>query len=111
MLGVNYMGRRRKEAAMLKEIASERINILLTRADTIYSSEPALAQRYGELARKIAMKARIRLPEQWRLRFCDRCKKFLYPGITTHVRIKSKNPSRVIYYCDICKEGKKIKMI
>ncbi|NHJ31395.1 MAG: ribonuclease P [Asgard group archaeon] len=99
----------RREKQTTKKIAQERIEILLTRADGIYSEEPELAQRYGDLARKIAMKARIRIPEKWRIRFCRKCKKFLYPGITTHVRIKSGISSRVVYYCDICKEGRKSK--
>ena len=97
------------EKQITKKIALERIEILLTRADGIYSEEPRLAQRYGDLARRIAMKARIRMPEKWRIRFCSNCKKFLYPGITTHVRIKSRTSSRVIYYCNICEKGKKVK--
>ncbi|MBK5113409.1 MAG: ribonuclease P [Candidatus Heimdallarchaeota archaeon] len=99
----------RREKHATKKIAQERIEILLTRADGIYSKEPELAQRYGDLARKIAMKARTRIPEKWRIRFCRKCKKFLYPGLTTHVRIKSGSSSRVVYYCDICKEGKRSK--
>jgi len=101
----------RREKQDTKKIAHERIEILLTRADGIYSDEPELAQRYGELARKIAMKARVRIPEKWRIRFCRKCKKYLYPGITTHVRIKSGRSSRVVYYCDICNEGRRAKPI
>ncbi|MBN1328710.1 MAG: ribonuclease P [Candidatus Heimdallarchaeota archaeon] len=105
------MNRRKNETRKLEQIATERITILLTRADAIYSNEPLLAQRYGDLARKIAMKARVPIPTQWQLRFCNKCKKFLYPGSTAHVRIKSGKPSRVVYYCDICKVGKKLKML
>ncbi|MCK5047357.1 MAG: ribonuclease P [Candidatus Heimdallarchaeota archaeon] len=99
----------RREKQATKKIAQERVEILLTLADGIYSEDPELAQRYGDLARKIVMKARIRMPEKWRIRFCRKCKKFLYPGITTHVRIKSGASSRVVYYCDICNVGKKSK--
>lgn len=101
----------RREKQATKKIAQERIEILLTLADGIYSEDPELGQRYGDLARKIVMKARIRMPEKWRIRFCRKCKKFLYPGITTHVRIKSSASSRVVYYCDICNVGKKSKQI
>jgi ribonuclease P protein subunit RPR2 len=92
--------KRRKEET--KAIAKERIAILLTRADRIYKHEPNLAQRYGELARKIAMKAQIRMPEKWRFRYCRNCKAFLYPGINCHIRLKATNPSRVVLYCEIC---------
>ncbi len=107
----DFLSHRKNETKKLEQIASERIILLLTRADAIYNQDPILAQRYGELARKIAMKARITIPEHWRLRFCNKCKKYLYPGLTAHVRIKSGKPSRVIYYCDLCNEGKKIKML
>jgi ribonuclease P protein subunit RPR2 len=102
---------KRNETRKIRQIALERIDILLTQADKIYSQEPVLAQRYGDLARKIAMKARIRMPEKWRMRFCHQCKKYLYPGITARTRIKSQKPSRVIYYCELCGKKARIKII
>ncbi len=103
--------RRRKDAAETKKIAVERIEILLTKADAIYSDDPSLAQQYGERARKIAMKAKIQIPRKWRSRFCRKCKKFLYPGINAHVRVKSGTPSRVITYCELCQNGSRILVI
>lgn len=103
--------RRRDDQKKIKNIAYERVDILLSRADKIYSQEPNLALRYGELARKITMKARIRLPDKWRMRFCHNCKKFLYPGISAHVRIKSRKPTKIIYYCDFCGKRARIKII
>ncbi|NHJ87124.1 MAG: ribonuclease P [Asgard group archaeon] len=104
------MNRKRRKDDTI-EIALERIEILLTRADEIYPEDHSLGQRYGDLARKIAMKARIRIPKKWRIRYCNNCKKFLYPGINTHIRIKSGKLSRVKYYCDICKVGFKTKLL
>lgn len=94
-----------REDQEIKNIALERIEILLTKADLIYHTEPQLAQNYGERARKIAMKAKIKIPEKWHFRFCRKCKKFLYPGINAHTRIKSGNLSRVIVYCELCEKG------
>lgn len=105
------MSRKRKEKASIKRIAKERITILLLRADTIYTEDPELAQRYGQLARKIAMKARIRIPEKCRLRFCLKCKNYLYPGISARVRIKSRGTSRLVYYCTICQESSRSKIL
>jgi ribonuclease P protein subunit RPR2 len=102
---------RRDNQKKIKMIAKERIEILLTRADKIYSKEPELALRYGDLARKIAMKARVRMPDQWRMRFCHNCKKYLYPGISAHVRIKSQKKSKIVYYCDYCGQRARIKLI
>lgn len=103
--------RRRDDQKKIKIIAQERIEILLSRADKVYSIEPELALRYGDLARKIAMKARIGIPNKWRMRFCHNCKKFLFPGISTHIRIKSRKPSKVVYYCDLCGKRARIKII
>jgi len=99
------MNRRRKDAEQTKKIAVERIEILLTKADAIYSEDNDLAQKYGEQARKIAMKAKVKIPRKWRFRFCRQCKRFLYPGINAHVRTKAGKPSRVITYCDFCQKS------
>ena len=96
------MSRRRKDKEQTKKIALERIEILLTKADSIYSDDSPLAQKYGEQARKIAMKAKVRIPRKWHFRFCRKCKRFLYPGINARIRVKTGKPSRVITYCDYC---------
>jgi ribonuclease P protein subunit RPR2 len=101
------MVRRHKEVRKIKKIALERIEILLEKADKIYKTDPTIAQNYADKARKVAMKARVRLPRKWRFRFCKKCKKFLYPGINARVRIKSGNPSRIILHCDYCEQRTK----
>ncbi|MHA1639306.1 MAG: ribonuclease P protein component 4 [Candidatus Heimdallarchaeota archaeon] len=105
--------KRRREQNKIKKIALERITILLTRADAIYKTDQELALRYGQLARKIAMKARVKIPPKWRVRFCRNCKSFLYPGITARVRLKkSSTHSRLLYTCLLCNErGKRAKVI
>ena len=54
--------RRRDDQKKIKIIAQERIEILLSRADKVYSIEPELALRYGDLARKIVMKQGLEYP-------------------------------------------------
>ncbi|MCF2142747.1 MAG: ribonuclease P [Candidatus Heimdallarchaeota archaeon] len=104
--------KRRREQNKIKKIALERITILLTRADAIYKTDQELALRYGKLARKIAMKARVKIPSKWRLRFCRNCKNFLYPGITARVRLKKSTHSHLLYTCLLCNEhGKRVKVI
>ncbi|MBD3191747.1 MAG: ribonuclease P [Candidatus Heimdallarchaeota archaeon] len=105
------MARKRyREKVKTKDIAFQRIHILLSKADEIYPQDHQLAQRYGELARKIAMKVRIRLPEKWSKRYCRHCKRFLYPGINAHIRVKPGKPSRVILYCHYCDQGSTIRV-
>lgn len=88
-----------------KIIAKERINILFDQADEIFNKHPKLADRYVELARKIAMKARIRIPKELKRKFCRNCYSFLKPGINCRIRTRDK---KIIYYCMNCKKYTKI---
>ncbi len=53
-------------------IALQRIKILFENAKKM----PKYANRYVELARKIAMKARISIPRQYKRMFCKHCKNY-----------------------------------
>lgn len=82
------------------KIAMKRINILFTQAKRIVKEDKELANRYIELARKIAMKFNLKLPKELRKMVCRSCKRFLMPGITAKTRIKN----RTLYiYCYFCK--------
>ncbi|MEA3378747.1 MAG: ribonuclease P protein component 4 [Nanoarchaeota archaeon] len=85
----------------MQRIADERIKILFNQADSIFSTNPSLANRYVALARKIAMKANISIPRVFKRKFCKHCYKYLKHGINCRVRIKD---GKVIYYCKSCKK-------
>ncbi|MDW8035227.1 MAG: ribonuclease P [Candidatus Korarchaeum sp.] len=85
-----------------KEIASQRVKRLLKLADEIYREDKNLAIAYGDLARRIAMRSRVRVPKEWRWRFCKHCKKLLYPGINMSVRVRSKRMSHLVLRCSEC---------
>jgi len=57
----------------IKRIAYRRIRVLFTLAKQIIHERPDLADRYVEIARRIAMKARIHLPKEFRLLLCRHC--------------------------------------
>lgn len=82
-----------------RQIAKERIKKLFEEAEKEFSKHPERAHRYVELARKIAMKMKIRLTE-YRTKFCKHCYNYLKPGANCRVRTKNK---KVIYYCLNCK--------
>lgn len=84
-----------------KYIARERIKSLITLADKVFSKNPERADHYVELARKVAMKARVRIPSNLKKRFCKHCYKFLQPGVNCRVRTRN---NKVVYYCLNCKE-------
>ena len=82
----------------VKEIAKERIEILFQQAAK--AKTQALANRYVTLARKIQMKARIRMPPNLKRKFCKHCYNY-FKAKNYRVRTKDK---KVIYTCLKCKK-------
>jgi ribonuclease P protein subunit RPR2 len=85
-----------------KRIAMERIHILFRLAKGAIREEPKLAQRYAEIARRIAMRAKVRLPVEYRRLICRHCKSFIYPGVNCRVRIKQRREPHVVITCLNC---------
>ncbi|MHA1874475.1 MAG: ribonuclease P protein component 4 [Candidatus Heimdallarchaeaceae archaeon] len=101
----SYIRKRPKPKQMrkkiLREVAIEQINNLLTKADYLLKTDFKLAQKYVEQARKIQMRTRVSLPDYWKKRICRHCKTLLKPGVNCKVRLSSTN--RVVSIkCNIC---------
>ena len=90
-----------------KEIAKERIIILFTEASKVFATNKALAHRYVTLARKLAMKVKVRIPQQYRRRFCKHCYKYLQPGVNSRVRTSG---GKVVISCFECKKFMRIQL-
>jgi len=76
--------------ATTKRIAIQRVETLFHLAKEVFDRDPSLAQRYVDIARKVAMAARVRLPEEYRHMVCRHCKSFILPGANCRVRIRQK---------------------
>ncbi len=79
-----------------EQIARERIEILFEEAAEAFDEHPDRADRYVELARRIAMKHTISLPRSYRMRFCSDCGSYLVPGSNCRVRLNSKHRTKTI---------------
>ncbi|AIC16704.1 ribonuclease P protein component 4 [Nitrososphaera viennensis] len=66
-------------------MAKERIEILV--AGALKEQDSALASRQANLAKKIAMRHRVRMPYEIRQLYCKKCKAFIVPGRTARVRV------------------------
>ena len=86
----------------IKQIAYERIYMLFTLAKQIARERPDLADRYVDIARRIAMKARVHLPKEFRLLVCRRCKRFILPGVSSRVRVQPRREPHVTITCLHC---------
>jgi len=88
-----------------KEIAKERVKILFKQAEEVFSKNKSLANRYVTLARKIAMKVKLRMPIELKRKYCKHCYKFLMPGVNSRVRTRD---GKVIISCLECKKFTRI---
>jgi ribonuclease P protein subunit RPR2 len=85
-----------------KRIAMQRVHVLFNLARETYGRQPALAQRYVDLARKIAMAAKLRLPKGYKRQICRHCKSFILPGVNSRVRIRQRREPHVVITCLNC---------
>jgi ribonuclease P protein subunit RPR2 len=92
----------------IQRIAKERIQILFRKAEEIFATDPCLADRYVHLARRIAMRHRIRIPANLRRRFCRFCDSYMVPGTTARVRIHRR---KVVVTCLRCNRQKRYPLV
>lgn len=85
-----------------KQIALERVQTLFRLAKNVIHKDPQLAQRYVEIARKTAMRARMRIPKEYKRMICKHCKRFILPGVNCRVRIQPRRNSHVVVTCLSC---------
>jgi len=94
--------------AATKRIAMQRIRTLFHLARETVHEDPALAQRYVDIARKVAMAAKVRLPRKCRRQVCRHCKSFILPGVNCRVRVKQRREPHVVITCLNC--GKQMRI-
>jgi ribonuclease P protein subunit RPR2 len=85
-----------------KQIAKHRVQVLFRQAEKKRVENPQLARRYVEMARRIAMAARIRLPVEYKRRFCRNCNALLVPGDNCRVRVKQRREPHLVVTCLSC---------
>jgi ribonuclease P protein subunit RPR2 len=88
-----------------KDIAKERIAVLFKQAELRFEENKSLSNRYVTLARKLAMKVKIRMPKEHKRKFCKHCYKFLMPGKNSRIRTRD---GKVIISCFECKKFTRI---
>jgi ribonuclease P protein subunit RPR2 len=85
-----------------KKVAIERVRILFQLANANIHDRPDLAQRYVEIARKISMRTRLHLPQEYHIQICRHCKRFILPGTSLRVRIQNRREPHVAITCLYC---------
>ncbi|MEM0089693.1 MAG: ribonuclease P [Archaeoglobaceae archaeon] len=96
----------RREKDRERRIALERIVYLIERAQKFKFIDYELARRYIELAKKISMKYRVRIPRKYKTLFCRKC---LYPYRSDRLRVRI-HKSEVIVTCLNCSRVKRYQL-
>jgi ribonuclease P protein subunit RPR2 len=85
---------------MERRIALERMEVLFGLAEKeALLGRAARARRYVDLARKIGMRYNVRVPPEFKRRFCKECLAYLVPSVNARVRV---GRGRVVITCTAC---------
>ncbi|MBT5200994.1 MAG: RNase P subunit [Thaumarchaeota archaeon] len=86
----------------VREIAMERMQILIDSAITNVKINPELSQRQAFLARRISTRHKIRMPYPLRMVFCKKCKSFITPGLNSRIRMGRSSVKSIRISCNLC---------
>ena len=91
-----------------RRIALDRIARLMEFAKRHAAERPELAREAGKLVLRIARKARVRIPIQYKRFICRKCgTPFYIPGSFT-VRVRDRRSTHVVIRCNTCGYVKRI---
>lgn len=91
-----------------QRLARERIRTLFSHAAAAYQWSPDLSDRYVGIARKIAMRYRVKIPRELRRQFCRYCYRFLVGGINARIRI---HRGKAIVTCLSCRKQRRYRLV
>lgn len=78
---------RRRRRAWIRDMARQRIERLFELAEQEFAEHPERSNRYVELARRISMRNRVRIPPYLKRRMCRECYSYLVPGANARTRL------------------------
>jgi ribonuclease P protein subunit RPR2 len=84
---------------IIRRRALRSINALFKEAERVFNESPERADRYAQIARRISLRCKVRIPRKWKRRYCKKCHKFLRPGVNARVRLRNK---KIVITCLEC---------
>ena len=85
-----------------RDIALERMQILIKNAISNARKDPQLSQRQALLACRISTRHKIKMPYEIRMLFCKKCKSFIAPGINSKIRLGRTSVKSIRVSCSLC---------
>ncbi|MCX9013722.1 MAG: ribonuclease P [Candidatus Methanoperedens sp.] len=90
---------RKKQKSWAKDMAHQRINRLFELAASEFDTHPERSNRYVNLARRLSMRYRVRMPDELKPMICKHCHSYLVQGKNARTRLQGK---RITTTCLIC---------
>jgi len=96
---------RKKQKDWSKDMAYQRMIRLFELAHTEFEKNPDHSNRYVQLARKIGMRYRVRMPTEFKRQICKHCHAYLVQGVTARTRLQG---THIATTCNSC--GKQMRL-
>ncbi len=90
---------RKKQKDWAKDLAFQRILLLFKLAGEEFRTHPERSNRYVQLARRIGMRYRVRMPPEVKTRICRYCHSYLVQGATARTRLQG---THIATTCLVC---------
>ncbi len=90
---------RKKQKDWAKDMAHQRIQRLFELAAHEFSNHPERSNRYVQLARRIGMRYRVRMPAEFKKRMCKHCHSYLVQGATARTRLQDTHIATTCLSC------------
>ncbi|MCX9083480.1 MAG: ribonuclease P [Candidatus Methanoperedens sp.] len=90
---------RKKQKDWSKDMAFERIIRLFELAHKEFKDHPERSDRYVQLARRIGMRYRVRMPQDFKRQICKFCHSYLVQGATARTRLQGTHISTTCTSC------------
>ncbi len=91
----------RRNRARQKEIALQRVEILIEQCTDSAKFDMSIARRQAAIARTLCLRFNLRLPYEMRQIYCHGCKNLILPGMNARIRL-SKRRKAVTITCLDC---------
>jgi len=105
------LSKRRFAKERIKHLAQARIEILWQQALRNMENRPEVARFQMRSARKIAQRARIKIPRYINRRICKQCGSILIPGKSCRIRLRGNRAKHMVVTCTKCGKIKRYYLV
>ncbi len=90
---------RKKQKDWAKDMAFQRIERLFELAEQEFKTYPERSNRYVQLARRLSMRYRVRMPQELKRRVCKHCHAYLVQGASARTRLQGTHITTTCLSC------------